>query len=139
MKAPLTVPFGFVEWFRPGEYARVGQVLDGIASTPARYLRTHLSWADFHAPGGADWYDWLIPTIARRIDLLPCIHYTPPSLSRTGRSSGAPRELRAYADFIDHVLDRYGKHLSHVELWNEPNNILDWDWRDDSDWNAYCR
>ena len=138
MKSIRTAPFGFVEWFRPGEYARVGQVLDGIIRTPARYLRTHLSWAEFHAPGGAEWYDWLIPTIASRIELLPCIHYTPPSISRTGRSSGAPRELRAFADFVDHVLDRYGEHLTQVELWNEPNNILDWDWREDTEWQAYC-
>jgi CDP-paratose 2-epimerase len=138
VKERRTTPFGFVEWFRPGEHARVNAVLDGVAGTPARFFRTHLSWADFHAPGGADWYDWLIPTIARRIELLPCIHYTPPSISRTGRSSGAPRRLRDFADFVDHVLDRYGAHLGHVELWNEPNNILDWDWRDDPDWHAYC-
>jgi CDP-paratose 2-epimerase len=139
VKELRSTPFGFVEWFRPGEYARVNQVLEGIAATPARHFRTHLSWADFHAPGGAEWYDWLIPTVARRIDLLPCIHYTPPSISRTGRSSGAPRRLQDYADFVDHILDRYGAHLRHVELWNEPNNLLDWDWRDDVNWDAYCK
>src|SRR5918992_2382599 len=132
-----TTPFGFVEWFRPGEHNRVLRVLAGISATPARHFRTHLSWADYFAPGGQEWYDWLIPTIARQIELLPCIHYTPPSLSRTGRSSGAPRRLRDYADFVDTVMTRYGAWLTQVELWNEPNNILDWDWRDDQHWEAF--
>ncbi|MWP38884.1 NAD-dependent epimerase/dehydratase family protein [Rhodobacter sphaeroides] len=130
--------FGFVEWFRPGDHERVEEALEGLATSGARYLRTHLSWADFVTPGGSDWFDWLIPRLGREIDLLPCIHYTPPSLSRTGRSSGPPRELKSYADFVDHALTRYGRHFSHVELWNEPNNLLDWDWRLDSDFLLFC-
>ncbi|MBW9117364.1 SDR family NAD(P)-dependent oxidoreductase [Rhizobium cauense] len=125
--------YGFVEWFRPGEYDRAEQLLPDILASGATYLRTHLSWAEYLAPGGSEWFDWLIPRLGRDIDLLPCIHYTPPSMSRTGRASGAPRELKAYADFVDHVLTRYGRSFSHIELWNEPNNLLDWDWRDDAD------
>ena len=131
-------PFGVVEWFRPGEHSRVETALDGMLEAGASHLRTHLSWAEFHAPEGREWYDWLIPTLGRGIDLLPCVHYTPPSISRTGHSSGPPRRLRDYADFIDQVLTLYGEHFSHVELWNEPNNLLDWDWRVDHDWQLFC-
>ncbi|TCU09675.1 NAD-dependent epimerase/dehydratase family protein [Rhizobium sullae] len=130
--------YGFVEWFRPGEYERTETVLPDILAAGASYLRTHLSWAEYLAPGGKEWFDWLLPKIGREIDLLPCIHYTPPSLSRTGRSSGAPRVLKDYADFVDHVLTRYGRHFRHIELWNEPNNLLDWDWREDSDFRLFC-
>ena len=130
--------FGFAEWFRPAEYERVNRLIAGMHATGASYLRTHLSWAEYHAPGGEAWYDWLIPTLGREFDLLPCVHFTPPSLSRTGRSSGAPHRLKDYADFVDHVLTRYGDHFRHVELWNEPNNLLDWDWRSDRDWLLFC-
>jgi len=136
--APPARPFGFVEWFRQGEYDRVREAVAGMRSAGATRLRTHLSWAEFHTPGGAEWYDWLIPTLGREFDLLPCVHYTPPSLSRTGHSAGPPRRLLDYADFIDMVLTRYGRHFSHVELWNEPNNLLDWDWRVDHDWQLFC-
>jgi CDP-paratose 2-epimerase len=137
--APTTSrAFGFAEWFRPGEYDRTEEILPDILSSGASYLRTHLSWAEYLAPGGEAWFDWLIPKVGSQIDLLPCIHYTPPSMSRTGRSSGAPSELKAYADFVDHVLDRYGAHFRHVELWNEPNNLLDWDWREDGDFMLFC-
>lgn len=135
---PRDSAFGFVEWFRPGEYERTARVLEHLTATGAQHLRTHLSWAEYLSPGGEAWFDWLIPTLGSRIDLLPCIHYTPPSLSRTGKSSGAPRVLKDYADFIDHVLTRYGQHFSHVELWNEPNNLLDWDWREDQEFDLFC-
>ncbi|WP_064686515.1 NAD-dependent epimerase/dehydratase family protein [Rhizobium bangladeshense] len=130
--------FGFVEWFRPGEHERTEAVLPDILASGASYLRTHLSWAEYLAPGGEEWFDWLIPRVGGEIDLLPCIHYTPPSLSRTGKSSGPPVDLKSYADFVDHILTRYGRYFRHVELWNEPNNLLDWDWRQDSDFLLFC-
>jgi CDP-paratose 2-epimerase len=129
---------GFVEWFRPGEHERVLAALDGLRSVGATSIRTHLSWADYHTSDGAAWYDWLIPTLSRNLDLLLCVHYTPPSLSRTGRPSGPPRRLKDFPDFVDHVLTRYGAHFQHLELWNEPNNLLDWDWREDPDWLLFC-
>ena len=130
--------FGFAEWLRLGERERVISAVVGMREAGASYVRTHLSWAEYHQPGGQEWYDWLIPILGREFDLLPCIHYTPPSISRTGRASGAPHRLKDYADFVDHVLSRYGDHFHHVELWNEPNNLLDWDWRDDQDWLQFC-
>ena len=130
--------FGFAEWLRLGEHERVVSAVAGMRASGASYVRTHLSWAEYHQPGGQAWYDWLIPTLGRAFDLLPCIQYTPPSISRTGRASGAPHRLKDYADFIDHVLSRYGDHFRYVELWNEPNNLLDWDWRYDQDWLLFC-
>lgn len=130
--------FGVAEWFRPGDHMRVLDSLDHVEALGASWLRTHLSWADFHAPGGQDWYDWLIPTLAARVEVLPCIHYTPPSLSRTGTSAGPPRRPQDLADFVDLVLTRYGGHFPRIELWNEPNNLLDWDWRADPDWQIFC-
>ncbi|TDK34309.1 NAD-dependent epimerase/dehydratase family protein [Rhizobium deserti] len=133
-----TGSYGFAEWFRPGEYQRTEQILPDIIASGASYLRTHLSWAEYLAAGGEEWFDWLIPQVGTKIDLMPCIHYTPPSMSRTGRSSGAPLDLKSYADFVDHVISRYGKYFSHIELWNEPNNLLDWDWREDGDFLLFC-
>ena len=130
--------FGFVEWFRPDEHERVLRAMEGMRAVGASFIRTHLSWATYHTPEGEAWYDWLIPTISRELDLLLCVHYTPPSLSRTGRASGPPRRLKDFPDFVDHVLTRYGSHFRYIELWNEPNNLLDWDWREDPNWVQFC-
>ncbi len=134
----MSEQYGFVEWFRPGDHLRVEAVLPGLKASGASWLRTHISWADYHAPGGQEWYDWLLPRLARDFDLLPCVHYTPPSLSRTGRSSGAPKVLKDYADFIDALLTRHGHLFTHIELWNEPNNLLDYDWREDIDYQLFA-
>ncbi|ESR25305.1 SDR family NAD(P)-dependent oxidoreductase [Lutibaculum baratangense] len=129
--------FGVVEWFYPGEYERVEESLKRMRAVGAHRLRTHLSWAEFHAESGREWYDWLIPKLSAEVDLLPSIHYTPPSISETGRSSGPPRDLGALAQFVDEIIGRYpGLHT--LELWNEPNNLLDWDWRVDPDWLKFC-
>ena len=103
-----------------------------------RRLRTHISWADYRKVDGAAWYDWLLPMLGSRFDLLPCIHYTPPDLTADGRTSSPPRDLKALADFVDAIITRHGETFSTVEIWNEPNNLLDWNWRLDPDWHQFC-
>lgn len=131
-------PLGVVEWFRIGDRRHVDQAIAGMKAAGVARLRTQLSGAEWHTPGGAEWYDWLLPRLGNDFDLLPCIHYTPPSLSRNGTSSGAPKRLRDYADFIDQMLTRYGRHFEAIELWNEPNNLLDWNWRQDPEHELFC-
>ncbi len=125
---------GFVQWFRLGERRHAEEAADALEAMGIRHLRTHLSWADYRAPGGEAWYQWLLPMLGARFDLLPCLHYTPPDLSEDGRTAAPPRDLKALADFVDLVIDRHGDSFTWLEIWNEPNNILDWDWRLDRDW-----
>ena len=132
-----TIP-GFVQWFRLGEYTAVESSIASLEALGVQRLRTHLSWADYHAKGGREWYTWLLRRLGSCFDLLPCVHYTPPSLSENGRSSGPPRNLRAFADFVDLIITDHGTAFDAVELWNEPNNLLDWDWRRDPDWMKFC-
>jgi len=129
---------GFVQWFQVGARDLVEACCTDLRRLGVSRLRTHLSWADYHLAGGAEWYDWLLPRLGREFDLLPCVHYTPRSLAENGHCSGPPRELRAYADFIDHIITAHGDHFEAIELWNEPNNLLDWDWRLDPDWMKFC-
>ena len=128
---------GVVEWFRPGERERVEATLDGLAAIGIGRLRTAVSWADFHTEEGPRWYDWLLPYLARRVELLPCFLYTPPSLGIEPKTSSPPRDPKAFADFLDVAVDRYGGCFEWVDLWNEPNNLNEWDWHLDSDWQLF--
>jgi CDP-paratose 2-epimerase len=131
----VTLPaLGFVQWFRVGERELALATADALEAMGVKHLRTHLSWADYHTQAGAAWYDWLLATLGKRFEVLPCVHFTPPALSETGRTSGPPVALKALADFVDLVIDRHGEYFEWLELWNEPNNLLDWDWRLDRDW-----
>src|SRR5919204_514609 len=60
--------------------------------------------------------------------------------TRDARVPGAapPKRPRDFADFLDFLIDRHGEHFEHVELWNEPNNIAEWDWRLDLEWNMFA-
>lgn len=128
---------GVVEWFRPGEHDRVEQALTRLAAIGVQRLRTGVSWADYHRDGGAAWYDWLLPRLARDVEVLPCFTYTPPSLGVEAKASSPPRDPKAYADFLDLVVGRHGRAFEWVELWNEPNNLNNWDWQLDFEWHVF--
>lgn len=118
---------GILEWFRPGEEHRVDEVLADLATLQVSELRTGVSWADWHTPEGRAWYDWLLPRLAKDVRLLPCFVYTPPSWGEQPKTSAPPKNLQSFADFIDAMITHYGKHFEWVELWNEPNNLREWD------------
>ena len=129
---------GIVQWFRPNEHDLVDATIASLNVLGVQRIRTHLSWADYHTPGGKAWYRWLLQRLGGQFDLLPCVHYTPPFLSENGRTSGPPRNLRAFADFVDEIITEHRDRFDTVELWNEPNNLLDWDWRLDPGWMKFC-
>jgi CDP-paratose 2-epimerase len=136
MKPAHTV--GLVEWFRPAERDRVERAIDHLCRLGVRHLRTGVSWADWAAPGGHEWYEWLLPRLREAVDVLPCFHYTPPSLGIEPRTSAPPRDLSSFAAFLDDVIVKNGDTFDHVELWNEPNNLSDWDWRLDPGWTGFA-
>src|SRR5690606_12945851 len=53
--------------------------------------------------------------------------------------SAPPKYLKAYADFIDVMITRYGKYFEWVELWNEPNNKIEYDFTLDYSWNKFSK
>ena len=129
---------GVVEWFRPGEHERVERVLADIKALGIRELRTGVSWADSYTPEGDAWYTWLLPRLARDVNLLPCFLYTPPSLGIVPKTASPPRDPRAFADWLDQMITRFGEHFEWVELWNEPNNLREWDVTLDPEWLRFC-
>ncbi|MGE0370716.1 MAG: NAD-dependent epimerase/dehydratase family protein [Gammaproteobacteria bacterium] len=129
---------GLVQHFRPGSHEQVETCIADLRRLGIDRLRTHLSWADHDTPEGRPWYDWLFARLGKEVELLPCLVHTPPHLAENQRVSGPPRDLRACADFLDHVITRHGRYFDAIELWNEPRNLRDWDWRLDPDWLKYC-
>ncbi|TGD80532.1 NAD-dependent epimerase/dehydratase family protein [Hymenobacter wooponensis] len=129
---------GLLEWFRTGEYERVEQVLAELQELGVTELRTGVSWADYFTAEGKAWYQWLLPTLARQVQVLPCFLYTPPSLGVRPKTSSPPRNLKAYADFLDVFISDLGEHFEWVELWNEPNNRTEYDFTLDYGWYKFA-
>lgn len=133
----LPAHFGLVEWFRPGEHDRVEQLLRDMKRIGASRLRTGISWADWYTAEGLAWYEWLIPRLASEVELLPCVLYTPPSIGIERKTSSPPLRPKDYADFIDLFITSFGDHFEYLELWNEPNNLSEWDWTLDPHWTKF--
>ncbi len=132
-------PFGILEWFHFQDYAFVERTLADMQRLGVRRLRTGISWADWMREGGGEWISWLFEQVdAHDLELLPCFLYTPPSEGEVERTSSPPRRLKAYADFVGQMIDAHGRHFEHVELWNEPNNVAEWDFRRDPEYNKFA-
>jgi len=130
-------PLGIVEWFRPGEYERVEAVLADLRALQVREVRTGIGWADWYASEGDGWYAWLLPRLAQDVNILPCFLYTPAALGVVPKPSSPPQTPKAYADFIDVMITRFGQYFEWIELWNQPNNLSEWDTRIDPQWQTF--
>lgn len=128
---------GLVEWFRPGDRERVEAVLQDLDALGVEDLRTAVCWADWYASEGDGWYAWLLPRLAQQVKILPCFIYTPPCLGLVPKVSSPPQTPKAYADFIDVMLTRFGDYFDWLELWNEPNNQNAWDTRLDPEFQIF--
>jgi hypothetical protein len=119
---------GICQWFHYEDYDAVRRAVTLLRELNVRHLRTGISWADFHRERGRPWYDWMMTTL-REFDVLLSIWHTPPSISEGNTCASPPRRLRDYSDFILQVIDCYRECFSALELWNEPNNRLKWDFQ----------
>ena len=73
--AARTAAVGIVEWFRPGEQARVDRVLADLAALGVKELRTGVSWQEYYTDPGRRWYEWLLPHLAEYVRVLPCFSH----------------------------------------------------------------
>lgn len=139
--SPLANRFGLCQWFHYLDFDAVRRTVSLLHGLGVRHLRTGISWADFHRPEGEAWYGWVFDTLKQaELELLVSVWHTPPSLSESGACSGPPKRLEDYSDFLQQVLILYGGAFNALELWNEPNNRIKWNFRDfDPRWEKFGR
>lgn len=128
---------GILEWFHFQEYDHVEKAIKQLKKLGITHLRTGFSWADYHRPGGPEWFDWLIPKLGKSFNLLPCFLYTPPSIGIAPKTSSPPKDPYMFGYFVGQMIERYDQFIGYVELWNEPNNISEYDFTLDQSWNIF--
>lgn len=125
---------GICQWFHYEADADLERSVRLLEELGVRHVRTGVSWADFHRPRGYQWYRRQMHAL-RDFDVLLSVWHTPPSIARGASCASPPRRLEEYAEFLGHLIAEFGDCFSAVELWNEPNNRLKWDFRNhDPDW-----
>lgn len=128
---------GILQWFHMGEHEKVEATLRDLKNLGITHLRTGISWADYYTKGGEAWFEWLLPKLAREVEILPCFLYTPPSIGIEHKTSSPPKGPKKFADFLDVFINKFGQHFEWVELWNEPNNRSEYDYTLDSNWDIF--
>lgn len=136
-KRDITPEIGILEWFRVGEYDHVNLAIKDLKKLGIKHLRTGVSWADWSSHEGREWISWLVPHLAAEFELLPCFTYTPPSIGIEPKTSSPPRKPEDYTHFVEEMITVFGDYFEWIELWNEPNNTTEWDWRLDPDWDIF--
>ena len=119
---------GLSQWFHYRDRATLHRVVGLLRELGCRHLRTGLSWADFVRPDGENWYREQAAALAE-FEVLLCVNFTPPSISRGGSCNSPPRRLEDFRDFVRQAIELYGAHFTAVELWNEPNVPVYWDYK----------
>ncbi len=120
---------GMCQWFHFKEYERAQRAVSHLEDLGVKHLRMDVSWADYFRSDGPEWYNWLFKMLGTKFKLLVCLWHTPPSISRNGKPNGPPfpSKLAYFQDLVRQVIEQYGEYIEAVELWNEPNNRLKWD------------
>lgn len=96
-------------------------------------LRLGLSWTRVQPDKGEyDWkfWDYLVEQADKQgINLRPYICYTPEWVGDQTPDfwHHAPRDPKAFADFVETAARRYKGKIKSWELWNEPDNKAYWD------------
>jgi CDP-paratose 2-epimerase len=121
----LREKLGVCQWFHFEAHEDLERAVDELKALGVKHLRTGISWADYHRPGGKAWYDWQMRRL-RDFEILLSVWHTPPSISEGGLCAHPPKRLQDYADFIWLCIEQYGHRFADLELWNEPNNKYKW-------------
>jgi CDP-paratose 2-epimerase len=133
----LREKLGVCQWFHYQAHADLERAIETMHELGIKHLRTGVSWADYHRPGGKAWYDWQMQALSE-FDVLLSVWHTPPSIATGGVCVSPPVRLEEYSWFIAELIAEYGDAFSSLELWNEPNNRYKWDFeRYDPDWSRF--
>jgi CDP-paratose 2-epimerase len=111
-----------LEWFRPGEHDRVDRVLDDMQRSASRAAHRHQLGRRLHRRGRGVVRRGCCRNSRRRVNVLPCFVDTPPFWGVAPEDQRPAGNLKSYADFLDVLITKYGKHFEWIELWNEPND-----------------
>jgi CDP-paratose 2-epimerase len=114
------------EHFPAGERGRVEGSMKALALLGVRHVRLEVAWADWHEASLRQWYQWLMTALSGPFVVLPALVYVPPSAARAAGALGDPK---AFADFVDTLVDDFGGALEWLELPSEPAHPGLWDWR----------
>jgi beta-xylosidase len=110
---------GVCEWIYWQEPARLRRMVTRLRQLGVRRLRTGIGWADWVRPGALDWFDFVMGEL-RSFELTLTLCFTPAALGIEPHHTSPPRDLGAFADFCQQVVERYAQASEAPEFMPEP-------------------
>ncbi len=96
---------GIVQWFH-FEDPRLDMAVEQMQRIGVKRLRTGISWADWHRPNAAAWFDRQMAALAP-FDVTVTLCFTPPSRGRVEHHTSPPLVPEEFAWFAADVVRRY--------------------------------
>jgi len=101
----FTPDFGICQWFHFEDH-RLDDGVCWLKRLGVRHLRTGLSWADWHRPNAAAWFDRQMRAL-EPFDVTLTFCFTPESCGRRPHYTSPPTNVQEFADFCGTMLRRY--------------------------------
>src|SRR5204862_5650443 len=101
----FTPELGICQWFHFEDH-RLETAANWLEKTGVKYLRTGLSWADYHRPNALDWFDRQMKALARfHVTVTFC--FTPEHCGIQPHHTSPPKRIEGYAEFCAEMTRRY--------------------------------
>lgn len=98
--------FGVCQWFQYRDEASLKRAVEWLHRLGVTQVRTGLSWAESHIPGGWEWFDTIMRAL-EPFEVCATLCFTPPSIGIRGHHTSAPHDPSAFGDFAARVVQRY--------------------------------
>lgn len=108
-KAPLEVfdpAYGICQWFQFGDGQSLELAVEWLQRLGVTEVRTGLSWAESHVPGGWEWFDTVMAAL-EPFDVCATLCFTPPSVGIREHHTSPPRDPALFGEFARQVVRRY--------------------------------
>lgn len=97
---------GVCQWIHFEDHDRLRHTVAWLRRLGVRHVRTGLSWAEWHLPGGTRWFDRIVRALEPfHTTLTLC--FTPPSAGIRPHHTSPPRDIAEFARFARWVARRY--------------------------------
>ncbi len=96
---------GVCQWFHFEDH-RLDMAVDLLRRLGVKKVRTGISWADWHRPNAAAWFDRQMDAL-REFDTTVTLCFTPPSRGKRAHHTSPPLDPGEFAYFVGEVIQRY--------------------------------
>ena len=104
-----------VTWFRVKSKREVNLEIERLKSEGICSLKLGIECAKFNTKRGLKWYDWLVPTLGKSLNLELCFdNFSQEKIKSTYRK-------HSFSEIVEYFILKHGQYFKLIELWRNPS------------------